>query len=179
MSQCLPGCSWVLEPVFGPVKGRCGENEQELDKWSCIILVCDVWERPRDNAIGSQGRAWWRGGHLPHLHLPCGGQHGIWGATHHHLQRVRPVPCLIVLMNLPLQCIFCNAFARTASGSGENKWLVIPSCCFSAVARWWPSESSSMTCPSTYRAERKPSHFAPSRILWISFLGWVFCINSL
>ena len=36
---CSPGCSRVPESVFGPVKGRCRENEQELDKRSRSVVV--------------------------------------------------------------------------------------------------------------------------------------------
>lgn len=92
ISKWSSGCSWVPEPVFGPVKRWRGENEQELDKWSCCILVfvCWVWEQPRNNIINNQDRAWWGGRCHAHLHLPCGCQHGVWSAAHHHLQMVRP-----------------------------------------------------------------------------------------
>lgn len=89
---CMPvlsGCSRVLESVFGPAEGRCRENEQEPDQWCCrrrLFILRGLWER-----IRGQGRTWRRSGHLPSLHLPRGGQHGVWGAAHDHLQVVSPV----------------------------------------------------------------------------------------
>lgn len=98
VSPCSPGCSWVPESVFGPVKGRRRGNEQEPDEWSCssLVILCGGWERPGSNVVCNQDGAGWRGGHLPHLHLPRGGQHGVWGAAHYHLQRVRPYSCWIL-----------------------------------------------------------------------------------
>lgn len=117
MSQCVLGCSWVPQPVFGPVEGWCGENEQELDKWRRVILLifCGEWKCPGGNVISSQSRARGRGGHIPHLHLPRGSKHGIWGATHNTLQMVRPVFCSItwiypfkyVFIPLWLKCCIC------------------------------------------------------------------------
>lgn len=177
MFPCLSGCSWVPEPVSGPAERRCGKNEQKLHKRSCSLLIFlhGLWEWTRGNSaiIGRQGRAWWRSGHLPHLHLPRGGQHGVWGAAHYRLQRVRPVSCSIIWI-----CP-CNVFCKTVKTPWRRWKMWLHSWCVAAVARWWQSESSSTTCLSTYRAERKPSRFDQSRTLWISFLGWVFSFNCL
>lgn len=98
VSPCSPGCSRVSESVFGPVKRRRRGNEQEPDEWSCssLVILCGGWERPGSNVVCNQDGAGWRGGHLPHLHLPRGGQHGVWGAAHYHLQRVRRYSCWIL-----------------------------------------------------------------------------------